>query len=46
MAEFCLDCHNKTNKIKLKKSDVKLSWDLCESCGKIKKTIVYINRNR
>jgi NAD-dependent SIR2 family protein deacetylase len=46
MAEFCLECYNKLHKSDLRKSEVKLSPDLCEGCGKIKKTIVYIKRNR
>ncbi|HZK71769.1 MAG TPA: hypothetical protein VFD03_09705 [Clostridia bacterium] len=42
MAEFCLDCLNKLLNNDLKEKDVKLLPDLCEGCGKIKPTVVYV----
>ena len=42
MAEFCLDCWNKINKINDSKWRYALSWDkdLCEECGQYKRVII------
>ena len=48
MAEFCLDCWNKLNHIRLTEEDVTLSeeLDFCEGCAEWKQTIVFPYRKR
>ncbi|MCL2748355.1 MAG: hypothetical protein FWE59_06850 [Oscillospiraceae bacterium] len=48
MAEFCLDCWNKLNHIRLKAEDVVLSdyLDFCEACAEMKPTIVCYRKHK
>jgi flavoprotein len=48
MAEFCLPCLNKLDKLSLKEKDVKLSkeLDLCEGCGEWKRVVEKIKNPR
>ena len=45
MAEYCIECYNRIHNTELKKRDVTLSVDLCEGCGKVKKTIDTIKKS-
>ncbi len=42
MAEFCVDCFNKMNRSNIKEKALILSdeAELCEGCGKYKRTVV------
>lgn len=42
MAEFCLDCFNKSWNKELQENDVTLSQypELCEGCGEVKPVVV------
>lgn len=42
MAEFCVDCFNKMNCSSIKEKNLVLSGEaeLCEGCGKYKRTVV------
>lgn len=43
MAEFCLECYNKMNNTHLTEKDTDgFDMDLCEGCGKVKKTIIKV----
>lgn len=44
MAELCLDCFNEIMGKKYKKRHVKLTYDLCENCGKQKECVVIVVR--
>jgi hypothetical protein len=44
MAEYCLECFNKTFKKCLTEKDVKLIPDICECCGKVKSTVVIVKK--
>jgi len=47
MAEFCIECLNKTVFIKrpLKEKNVVLSYDICEDCGEWKPCVIRIKKN-
>lgn len=44
MAEYCIDCFNKINRLNLSKKDVLCDVDLCEGCGEIKECVIVIKR--
>ena len=48
MAEFCLDCWNKMNHIRLTEEDVILSedLDLCEGCATMQPVIVIYRKHK
>ena len=45
MAEFCLECFNKFNDMKLTEKDVILGEDFCEGCSQIKPCIISIGKS-
>ena len=45
MAEFCLDCFNRLNDMKLTEKEVILEEDLCEGCGDIKPCVIAIEKS-
>ena len=45
MAEFCLDCFNKTNGTKLTDKDVIMEDDFCEGCSKVKPCVMAIDKS-
>lgn len=45
MAEFCLECFNRLNDMKLTEKEVVLEDDLCEGCGNIKPCVIAIEKS-
>lgn len=45
MAEFCLECFNRFNKMKLTEKEVLLEDDLCEGCGEVKPCVIAITKS-
>ncbi len=44
MAEFCLECFNRLNDMKLTEKEVVLENDICEGCGTVKPCVISIHK--